>query len=146
LSFWIAQKSQRHQQQNKPCCSAKKPGFARLFCLEDNGVMESMYLIITTVPTQGDAKKLADLAIEKSMAACVQIQAECMSTYRWQGQIEAATEYPVHFKTNEANKQVLMNLLKQNHPYDVPEIISIKLEDVETDYANWLNMQLSGKK
>ena len=113
--------------------------------MEDNGVMESMYLIITTAPTQGDAKKLADLAIEKNMAACVQIQAECMSTYRWQGQIEAATEYPVHFKTNEANKQVLMNFLKQNHPYDVPEIISIKLEDVETDYANWLNMQLSGK-
>jgi periplasmic divalent cation tolerance protein len=39
-----------------------------------------------------------------------------------------------------------MNFLKRYHPYDVPEIISIKLEDVETDYANWLNMQLSGKK
>jgi periplasmic divalent cation tolerance protein len=145
LSCWIAQKSQKRQQQNKACCIAKKPGFARLFCLEDNGVMESMYLIITTAPTQGDAKKLANLAIEKNMAACVQIQAECMSTYRWQGQIETATEYPIHFKTNEANKQALMNLLKQNHPYDVPEIIGIKLEDVEKDYANWLNTQLSGK-
>jgi len=108
--------------------------------------MESMYLIITTTPKQDDAKKLADLAIERNLAACVQMQAECISTYRWQGQIETTTEYPVHFKTNEANKQALMNLLKQNHPYDVPEIISIKLEDVETDYANWLNMQLSGKK
>ena len=105
-----------------------------------------MYLIITTTPKQDDAKKLADLAIERNLAACVQMQAECISTYRWQGQIETTTEYPVHFKTNEANKQALMNLLKQNHPYDVPEIISIKLEDVETDYANWLNMQLSGKK
>ena len=113
--------------------------------MEDNGVMESMYLIITTAPTQGDAKKLANLAIEKNMAACVQIQAECISTYRWQGQIETATEYPIHFKTNEVNKQALMNLLKQNHPYDVPEIIGIKLEDVEKDYANWLNTQLSGK-
>ena len=105
-----------------------------------------MYLIITTTPKQDDAKKLADLAIERNMAACVQIQAECISTYRWQGQIETTTEYPVHFKTNEANKQALMNLLKQNHPYDVPEIICIKLDAVETDYAVWLNEQLSGNK
>jgi periplasmic divalent cation tolerance protein len=146
LSFWIAQKSQKHQQQNKTCCSAKKPGFARLFCLEDNKLMESMYLIITTAPTHDDAKKLADMAIEKNMAACAQIQAECLSTYRWEGQIETATEYPIHFKTNEANKQALMSQLKQSHPYDVPEIICIKLGDVDSDYAVWLNTQLIGKK
>jgi periplasmic divalent cation tolerance protein len=125
---------------------SKKPGFARLFCLEDNSLMESMYLIITTTPKHDDANKLADLAIEKNMAACVQIQAECISTYRWQGQVETATEYPVHFKTNESNKNALISLLKQNHPYDVPEIICIKLDDVESDYAVWLNKQLSGNK
>ena len=105
-----------------------------------------MYLIITTAPKREDAKKLADLAIDKNMAACVQIQAECNSTYRWQGQVETSTEYPVHFKTNESNKNALISLLKQNHPYDVPEIICIKLDDVESDYADWLNKQLSDNK
>jgi periplasmic divalent cation tolerance protein len=105
--------------------------------------MDSIYLIITTVSKEEDAKRLADLAIEKNMAACVQIQAECTSIYRWQGQIETATEYPVHFKTNEANKQPLMSLIKQNHPYDVPEIICFKVDEVESDYAEWLNEQLN---
>lgn len=105
-----------------------------------------MYLIITTAPKREDAKKLADLAIDKNLAACVQIQAECISTYRWQGQIETSTEYPVHFKTNASNKNALISLLKQNHPYDVPEIICIKLDDVESDYADWLNKQLSDNK
>jgi periplasmic divalent cation tolerance protein len=108
--------------------------------------MESMYLIITTAPKREDAKKLADLAIDKNLAACVQIQAECISTYRWQGQVETSTEYPVHFKTNASNKNALISLLKQNHPYDVPEIICIKLDDVESDYADWLNKQLSDNK
>ena len=107
--------------------------------------MESIYLIITTVAKEEDAKKLAHLAIEKNMAACAQIQAECLSTYRWQGQIETATEYPVHFKTNEANKQALMSLLKQSHPYDVPEIICIKVDEVESEYADWLNAQINSK-
>ena len=107
--------------------------------------MDSIYLIMTTVAKQEDAKKLADLAIEKNMAACAQIRSPCTSTYRWQGQIETATEYPVHFKTNESKRQALMSLLKQNHPYDVPEIICIKLDDVDSDYADWLNTQLSGK-
>jgi periplasmic divalent cation tolerance protein len=107
--------------------------------------MDSIYLIITTVAKEEDAKKLANLAIEKNMAACAQIQSQCTSTYRWQGQIETATEYPVHFKTNEANKQPLMSLLKQNHPYDVPEIICIKMDDVDSDYAEWLNAQINSK-
>ena len=107
--------------------------------------MDSIYLIITTVAKEEDAKKLASLAIEKNMAACAQIQSQCTSTYRWQGQIETATEYPVHFKTNEANKQTLMSMLKQNHPYDVPEIICIKVDEVESDYAEWLNAQISSK-
>jgi periplasmic divalent cation tolerance protein len=105
--------------------------------------MDSIYLISTTVTKQEDAKKLADLAIEKNMTACVQIQSECISTYRWQGRIETATEYPVHFKTNESSKKGLMSFLKQNHPYDVPEIICIKLDDVESDYADWINKQLN---
>ena len=107
--------------------------------------MDSIYLIITTVAKEEDAKKLADLAIEKNMAACAQVQSQCISTYRWQGQIETAIEYPVHFKTNEGSKQALMDLLKQNHPYDVPEIICIKMDDVDSDYAEWLNAQISSK-
>lgn len=107
--------------------------------------MDSIYLIITTVAKQEDAKKLADLAIEKNMAGCAQIQSQGISIYRWQGQIETEAEFPVHFKTNEANKQALMSLLKQNHPYDVPEIISIKVDEVDSDYAEWLNAQINSK-
>jgi len=107
--------------------------------------MDSIYLIITIVAKQEDAKKLADLAIEKNMAGCVQIQSQCISTYRWQGQIETEAEFPVHFKTNEANKQALMSLLKQSHPYDVPEIICIKVDEVESEYADWLNAQINSK-
>ena len=107
--------------------------------------MDSIYLIITTVAKQEDAKKLADLAIEKNMAGCAQIQSQCISIYRWQGQIETATEYPIHFKTNGSNKQALMSLLKQNHPYDVPEIICIKVDEVDSDYADWLNAQITNK-
>ena len=107
--------------------------------------MDSIYLIITTVAKQEDANQLANLAIEKNMAACAQIQSQCTSIYRWQGQIETATEYPVHFKTNESSKQALMSLLKQNHPYDVPEIICIKVDEVDSDYADWLNAQITNK-
>lgn len=108
-------------------------------------MMDSIYLIITTVAKEEDANQLANLAIEKNMAACAQIQSVCTSKYRWQGQMETATELPVHFKTNGSNKQALMSLLKQNHPYDVPEIICIKVDEVDSDYANWLNAQITNK-
>jgi uncharacterized protein involved in tolerance to divalent cations len=38
-----------------------------------------------------------------------------------------------------------MSLLKQSHPYDVPEIICIKVDEVESEYADWLNAQINSK-
>ncbi len=104
--------------------------------------MDSIYLLITTVPSQDEAKNLAQETVENGLAACVQIQAACQSIYKWQGVVEAAVEYPIHFKTNESKKDALFKFIKEHHSYDVPEILSIKLDDIDPEYANWLNTQL----
>ena len=107
--------------------------------------MDSIYLLITTVSSQDEAKKMAQKTVENGLAACAQIQAACHSVYKWEGKLESAIEYPIHFKTNESNKSALFQFIKEHHSYDVPEIISLKLDDVDPAYATWLNAQLVAK-
>ena len=104
--------------------------------------MDSIYLLITTVASQEEANALAQKAVENNLAACAQVQAPCQSIYKWQGQLESAIEYPIHFKTNELKKGALIQFIKEHHLYDVPEIISIKLDEVDSEYATWLHAQL----
>ena len=107
--------------------------------------MDSIYLLITTVSSQDEAKKLAQKTVENGLAACAQVQAACHSVYKWEGKLESALEYPIHFKTNESKKNALFKFIKKHHSYDVPEIISLKLNDVDPNYAAWLNAQLGEK-
>ncbi|MFM8152526.1 MAG: divalent-cation tolerance protein CutA [Polynucleobacter victoriensis] len=102
-------------------------------------------MLITTVASAEEANNLAQKTVENGLAACAQVQATCHSVYKWQGKLESATEYPIHFKTNESKKSALFQFIKEQHSYDVPEIISLKLDDVDPMYATWLNAQLATK-
>jgi periplasmic divalent cation tolerance protein len=99
--------------------------------------MSPICLLITTFPSDEEAKSFARLAVENGLAACIQIQAPCTSIYQWEGKIEEAQEYPVHIKTTQPKRDALKKFILEQHAYQVPEIICIDLDDVETTYAEW---------
>ena len=51
-------------------------------------------LVVTTVGTLDDARRIARTLVEQRLAACAQIT-PIESFYRWQGQVEHAHEYRV---------------------------------------------------
>jgi len=106
--------------------------------------MESIYLVITTFPTRNEAVSLANQIIEKHLAGCVQIQEACISIYEWKGVVEKSVEFPVHIKTVESKKEALKIFINQNHSYELPEIVVIKLNDVSETYAKWIVTQTCG--
>lgn len=98
-------------------------------------------LVLTNCPDQSVAESLAKALIESRLAACVNILAPCRSVYRWQGQVETATEIPLLIKSTAANYAALETLIRQQHPYDVPEIIALPIERGLPDYLNWLSAE-----
>ena len=105
--------------------------------------MSSICLLITTFPSDEEAKSFARLAVENGLAACIQIQAPCTSIYQWEGKIEEAQEYPVHIKTASTKKEALQKFIREHHSYEVPEIVCIDLDDVDPDYEKWVISQTS---
>lgn len=100
--------------------------------------MPEALVVITTTENQTEAERLAHLLVDSELAACVQILPQITSVYRWQGKIEQATEILLLIKTTQAVYPQLEEAIKQNHSYQIPEIIALTVETGSEDYLGWL--------
>ncbi|PIQ13428.1 MAG: divalent-cation tolerance protein CutA [Hydrogenophilales bacterium CG_4_9_14_3_um_filter_59_35] len=95
-------------------------------------------LVITNLPDQEAARRLAGRLVEERLAACVNILAPCESVYRWQGQIETGQEITLLIKTLSAHYGKVEKIIQQWHPYELPEIIAVPIAAGLPAYLEWL--------
>ena len=100
--------------------------------------MDEILLVITHLPDRASAERLANAAIGSHAAACVNILAPCTSIYRWQGKVETAEEVPLLIKTTREAYGRLETLVRQHHPYELPEIIAVSVNGGLPDYLQWV--------
>jgi periplasmic divalent cation tolerance protein len=104
--------------------------------------MEYSHIVVfITVDTPVNAQKLADKILAARKAACVNIIPKISSQYWWQGKIEKAGEVMLVVKTRATLLDDLVTLVKQNHPYTVPEILALPIIGGNPDYLIWLDSE-----
>lgn len=108
--------------------------------------MNDILLVITNLPDQPSAEKLARRLIETRAAACVNQLAPCTSIYRWKDNIETATEVPLLIKTTRAAYPRLEKLIRKAHPYELPEIIAVSVTAGLPAYLDWVSKQTTTAK
>jgi periplasmic divalent cation tolerance protein len=108
-----------------------------------NRNMNNILLLITNLPDAQSAEKLARQLIETRAAACVNQLAPCISTYRWQGNIETAAEVPLLIKTTQEAYPRLEKLIREAHPYELPEIIAVSVTAGLPAYLDWIGGETS---
>jgi periplasmic divalent cation tolerance protein len=100
--------------------------------------MTELLLVMTSLPDMEAAKALARRLIDVNLAACVQLQPGVQSIYRWDGRVCEEQEVALLVKTTAAQWPAISAFIKQNHPYDVPEIIAQPIIHSDPDYARWI--------
>ena len=100
---------------------------------------EEVLLVISTFPDVETARRIAQQLVTENLAACANVLPEVESIYRWQGKIENAQETLVFFKTTVACYDAFQEKLTSLHPYDVPEIISLRIAHGLPEYLKWVN-------
>lgn len=106
---------------------------------------EHPIIVLCTCPDQATAQNLATILIEEYCAACINIIAGINSIYRWQGQIERATEYLLIIKTQSILYKKLETTIIKHHPYQLPEIIALPIAQGLPTYLNWIKTNLLPK-
>ena len=98
-------------------------------------------LVLTNLPDRAAAERLADLLVEKRLAACVNILAPCRSVYRWKGAVQHDEEHPLLIKTNAERYADVEAAIRAGHPYELPEIIAVPIEHGLPAYLSWLDAE-----
>ena len=104
----------------------------------DARYMTDKRLVITTCGSLEEARSIARALVERELAACVNIVPQVESIYRWQGEVETATEHLLVIKTTVAVLDRLREALSELHSYELPECIEIVIEDGSAAYLEWI--------
>lgn len=96
-------------------------------------------LACSTFPEIETARRIAQQLVAENLAACANIIPAVESIYRWRDKIENAQETLAFFKTTAARYAAFQERLKSLHPYEVPEIICLRIADGLPEYLRWVS-------
>lgn len=102
-----------------------------------------MLIVFTTVPDPSQGERLAEGLVDGRLAACVQILPAMTSVYFWEGNMQHDSEHLLLIKTDDGMFDKVRDFLVENHPYSVPEIVSVRSEDVSEPYRRWLEGRIN---
>ncbi|PPK72822.1 divalent cation tolerance protein [Methylobacter tundripaludum] len=102
-------------------------------------------IIFCTCPDKDTAEKIARLLVADNKAACVNILPGITSVYSWEGRIESAQEHLLLIKAHKDRYQAIETALRDNHPYELPEIIAVPIERGLPEYLHWIDSCHSSK-
>lgn len=104
---------------------------------------EQIQLILCNCPDAACAEQIASALLTARQAACINLLPAVRSMYRWQGQIEMATEMTLLIKAPQAHFDAICQTICSLHPYTVPEIIAIPLSKGFGPYLTWITEECS---
>ena len=98
-------------------------------------------LIISTLPDRAAAETVAAALVQRHAAACVNIMSPCSSVYRWKGAVEQAEEVPLFIKTTDDRYELVERIIRELHPYELPEIIALPIQGGLPAYLEWVTAE-----
>ena len=103
----------------------------------------TMQAVITTVDSLDKARQIAAALVERNLGACVQIS-EISSVYVWEGEIRNDEEFRLLAKTRGDRYPEVEAAILDAHPYDLPAIFAIDIDQAYGPYAEWVQENASG--
>jgi periplasmic divalent cation tolerance protein len=99
-------------------------------------------IVLTTVANPGEAAQLGRTLVEERLAACATLIPGAQSIYRWQGEVESATETLLLIKTGPEQLAALEARLHELHSYQTPEFLVLAVDAASQPYLDWLQESL----
>lgn len=103
--------------------------------------MSQACIALVTCPPDA-AQTIADHLVAQRLAACVNIVPGLLSVYRWKGQVERDAESLLVIKTDDAHFPALREAVLAVHPYELPEIVQVRIDDGHPPYLSWISESL----
>ena len=104
--------------------------------------MTEMLMVFTTFANEDDAARVVRILVEERLVACGNLLPGARSIYRWEEKVEDAREVVVLLKTRKQDWAALLSRLHELHPYEVPELVAVRVAAGAPKYLAWLDAAL----
>ncbi len=99
--------------------------------------------VFTTVDSLDKAQQIAALLVERGLGACVQIS-RISSVYVWEGKTRNDEEFRLLVKSRKDRYTDVESAILEAHPYDLPAIFAIDVDQAYGPYAEWVQDNVGG--
>jgi periplasmic divalent cation tolerance protein len=99
-------------------------------------------LVSIAAPDGETALRLARLLVEERLAACAQVVDPIRSVYRWKGAVQEEKEVLLLAKSSQELVPRIAELLRREHPYEIPELAAVPIAAGSPAYLKWLEESL----
>ncbi len=97
---------------------------------------QAIIAVYSTFPDMETANQIVQLLLSKRVIACANIT-RGNSMYVWKDNIESSNEVFVIFKTIKKHWDTIIELVHDNHPYEIPSISFTPIY-CQSDYEMWI--------
>jgi len=105
----------------------------------DNPLPTTSYaVVLTTVRSREDARKIAEKLLSERLAACIQL-VPIDSLYTWKGEMAAESEVLLLVKTRRERYAELEKAIVSVHEYETPEILLLPVAEGLPAYLSWID-------
>lgn len=95
-------------------------------------------VVLVTVPDVRVGRELGRQLVDEGLVACVNVVPGVRSIYRWQGKVEESDECLLVMKLRRAGVGPVRERVQALHPYDLPEVLALPVEDGSQPYLDWV--------
>lgn len=101
-------------------------------------IYSDFFIVMSAVGDGGTAAGIARTLVEEKLAACVNVIPAVRSIYAWNGAVQDEQEVLMIAKTTAARLGACRERLVALHPYEVPEVVAVRLADGHHAYLRWV--------
>jgi periplasmic divalent cation tolerance protein len=101
-------------------------------------------VVLATVPDAGMGRRLARTLLEERLIACATLVPGVTSLYRWEGEVQEEEEGLLVMKTRSELVPRLVARIPELHPYELPEVLALWVDDGLPAYCRWVLGETGG--
>ncbi len=107
---------------------------------------DSAYIVVfITAADNEEAKLISKVLLEQRKAACVNIVPQVSSVYWWKEKIVSDKESLLIAKTKATLLEDVIEVVREVHSYENPEILALPVYGGSPVYLEWLDEALSAE-
>lgn len=95
-------------------------------------------IVFATTDNMDSATLISETLVREKFAACCSIIPGATSIYEWEENLEHRSEFIIMIKTSENCLDQLERRIIELHHDSVPEIISVKIDELSEGYMDWM--------